>query len=86
MEFCQKLKKIKTSEEIVNINIVHHYFSKSLQGCFFFLLLLPHPSNQLRHHSGIQNFGNASVEQRPKLIDMLTGCKFHLVPHLIQKR
>lgn len=51
-----ELKKIKTSDEIVNIIIGHHYFPKNLQGFLvFLLLLLPRPSNQLRHHSGIRN-------------------------------
>lgn len=64
-----ELKKIKTSDEIVNITIGHNYFSKNLQGFgVFLLLLLPHPGNHLRHHSGTQSsFGNASVEQGPKL-------------------
>lgn len=68
--FYPKLKKIKTSDEIVNITTVQHYFSKNLQGLFFFLFLLPHPSYQLRHHSGIWNsdfFWKCLCEQGPKL-------------------
>lgn len=52
--FLHKLKKSKTSDEIVDITMIHPYFSKKLQRDFF-LLLFPHRGNQLRHHSGIQN-------------------------------
>lgn len=39
--FLHKLKKSKTSDEIVDITMIHPYFSKKLQRDFF-LLLFPH--------------------------------------------